>query len=162
MSGFIQALSVINCAFSAQSLKFAVGGKLYLQPIQNNLSLCAVKRIQESNTSAVKQKCRFCNDEMYVIDFSDHLKECNNEEFGDPVAEGFYIDDAVLEQPVFSHINKDGYLPLTEQNDEQNLMQQSPLLTQDKEVEETRTESANKSNLEDKLSRVCEIVKISM
>ena len=41
-------------------------------------------------------------------------------------------------------------------------MQQSPLLTQDKEVEETRTESANKSNLEDKLSRVCEIVKISM
>ena len=65
---------VINCAFSAQSLKFAVGGgqgKLYLQPIQNKL----VKKIQESETSAVKQKCRFCNDEMYVIAFSDHLKE---------------------------------------------------------------------------------------
>lgn len=89
-------LRPLNCCWTAKDLKANVGAqsKLYLRPIQKNLSTVSVL---PQNKSQVKEKCNICKKEVLMKDLRYHVLMCRTKE-------GLLSDsdDDDLSIPVFS------------------------------------------------------------
>ncbi|XP_006822760.1 uncharacterized protein LOC102806255, partial [Saccoglossus kowalevskii] len=75
--GNCRNLTVVNCAWSMQELKAHMGSqsKMYLRPIQKNLS---TKPIHDVPTSNLKEMCHGCKEEFPTLELRDHLKYCTH------------------------------------------------------------------------------------
>ena len=72
-------LSILDCAWNAQSLKSSMGGgqaKIYLQPIQKSLSTKA--STDQKSKTALKEKCKVCDkDVLSMCDLRVHFMLCS-------------------------------------------------------------------------------------
>ncbi|VDI17898.1 Hypothetical predicted protein, partial [Mytilus galloprovincialis] len=73
-------LEIISSKYTPESLRSIIGGqsKIYIRPIQANLSMSASPVAQIANTSEIKEKCRFCEKDILITDLRDHLKDCDD------------------------------------------------------------------------------------
>ncbi|VDH91975.1 Hypothetical predicted protein [Mytilus galloprovincialis] len=69
-------IEIISSKYTPESLRSIIGGqsKIYIRPIQANLSMSASPVAQIANTSEIKEKCRFCEKDILITDLRDHLK----------------------------------------------------------------------------------------
>ena len=72
-------LKPLNCCCSAKELKSNVGAqaKLYLRPIQKNLSTVS---LVPQNMSKVKERCNICHREVLMKDLRAHVFMCKSKE----------------------------------------------------------------------------------
>ena len=72
-------LNPLNCSWTAKDLKANVGSqsKLYLRPIQKNLSTVSILPL---NKSQVKEKCIICNKQILMKDLRHHVFTCKTKE----------------------------------------------------------------------------------
>lgn len=75
----VKELKPLNCSWAAKDLKANVGSqsKLYLRPIQKNLSTVS---ILPQNKSQVKEKCIICSKEVLMKDLRFHVLMCKTRE----------------------------------------------------------------------------------
>ena len=70
-----RVLEPLNCSMTTKTLKSHVGqGKLYIRPIQKNLSVISVP--QNENHATLKEKCEFCQNEFLLQDLRNHVDMC--------------------------------------------------------------------------------------
>ena len=68
-------LEPLNCPMITKTLKSHVGhGKLYIRPIQKNLSVISIP--QDVNDATLKEKCKFCQKEFLLQDLRNHVNMC--------------------------------------------------------------------------------------
>ena len=88
-------LLVLNSCLAAQQIKEAIGGgqgRIYLRPIQKNLSLVP---LEEEKSSKLKEKCLTCGEDVLVKDLRIHM-ECCDGGFSESSS-----DDDIFNYPVF-------------------------------------------------------------
>jgi len=75
----VKELKPLNCSWATKDLKANVGSqsKLYLRPIQKNLSTVS---ILPQNKSQVKEKCIICSKEVLMKDLRFHVLMCKTRE----------------------------------------------------------------------------------
>ena len=70
-----RVLEPLNCPMTTKTLKSHVGhGKLYIRPIQKNLSVISIP--QDDNDATLKEKCKFCQKEFLLQDLRNHVNMC--------------------------------------------------------------------------------------
>lgn len=79
-----RSLSTIEVEWSVQNLKACIGsqGKLYVRPIQSNLSTSSVqqeKTTEESNVMLITEICRECGQSIAISELRAHCESCIGE-----------------------------------------------------------------------------------
>ena len=70
-----RVLEPLNCPVTTKTLKSYVGhGKLYIRPIQKNLSVISIP--QDDSDATLKEKCKFCLKEFLLQDLKNHVNMC--------------------------------------------------------------------------------------
>ena len=103
-------LSVIPCSMAAKDLKKLIGGgqsKIYIRPIQKNLS---VKSIVKENTSLLKEKCLKCGEQILLRKLRQHLRHCSHDNnlvfYDESNFTEDSADESIFDQSPFNQLNQ--------------------------------------------------------
>ena len=74
-----RTLTLIECEWSVKSLKTFLGyqAKIYVRPIQKNLSIEPIDTISESDSE--KMQCQNCSQTFFIRELRGHINSCGND-----------------------------------------------------------------------------------